>query len=261
MKTKFIILLATSILFCLSWKTLDTHWLKSKQNGYSVLYTSADQRNLKEYNKLIKKGVSSVKTFFNSKFKQPFEVCIHPNRKSLDSTWQKDWKMTDFKSECWMVASGVSTKLDVISPKMWETESCEHQYKETNKTQQLITHELVHVFHGQHNVSPDFSAVDGIDWFVEGLATFASGQCNQKRIDEVKKAINENTIPKQLDTFWTGKYKYGISGSMVMFIDHKYGREKLKSLLSFNKKAEILTTLNITEIDLITEWKDFILNL
>lgn len=257
MKLKFVIPVVASILFCFSWKTLDNPWLKSKQKGYSVLYTSTDEPNLKEYNKLIKNGITSVTTFFNSKFKQPFEVYIHPNRKSLDSTWQKDWNMPDFKSECWMVASGVSTKLDIISPKMWDSESCEHRFTETTKTQQLITHELVHVFHGQYNVSPDFSNVEGIDWFVEGLATFASGQCNKKRIDEVKKAIIENTIPQQLDNFWTGKYKYGISGSMVMFIDHKYGREKLKALLSFNKKTEILDALKTTETNLLAEWKQY----
>lgn len=67
------------------------------------------------------------------------------------------------------------------------------------KTQQLITHELVHVYHGQLNASPDFSNVEGIDWFVEGLATYASGQCDSLRISEIKKAISGNKIPNGLD--------------------------------------------------------------
>ncbi|MFZ4520792.1 MAG: hypothetical protein ACOYNC_03750 [Bacteroidales bacterium] len=50
-------------------------------------------------------------------------------------------------------------------------ESCEHVYSEKLKTQQIITHELVNVYHGQLNAGPDFSDVSGIDWFVEGLAT------------------------------------------------------------------------------------------
>jgi hypothetical protein len=100
-----------------------------------------------------------------------------------------------------MVASGIAAKLDMISPKLWDKQSCEHIYSETTHPQQLITHELVHVYHGQLNVSPDFSNVEGIDWLVEGLATFASGQCDALRIAEVKKAINENKIPKSLDDF------------------------------------------------------------
>src|SRR6187551_2042138 len=113
----------------------------------------------------------TTRQFFKSPFKNRFQLFIHPNRQSLDSSWQKDWNMPAFKSECWMVASGIATRLDVISPRRWDKEACEHVYAETKKTQLLITHELIHVYHGQLNTSPDFSNVDGIDWFVEGLAT------------------------------------------------------------------------------------------
>ena len=106
--------------------------------------------------------------------------------------------MPSFKSECWMVASGIAGKLDMISPKMWDKEACEHSYSETEKVQQLITHELVHVYHAQLNNSPDFSDTEAIDWFVEGLATYASGQCDSSRIKEIKKAIAENKIPGTL---------------------------------------------------------------
>ncbi len=157
-----------------------------------------------------------------------------------------------------MVASGVASKLDMLSPKLWDKEACEHIYSETKKTQQLITHELVHVYHGQLNVSPDFSNVEGIDWFIEGLATFASGQCDSLRIAEVKKANTNNKIPESLANFWTGNIKYGLSGSVVMFIDYKYGRTKLKELLSLNKKTEILSVLKTTELELLNEWKKYI---
>lgn len=160
-----------------------------------------------------------------------------------------------------MVASGVSSRLEVISPKFWDKEACEHVYSETEKTQQLITHELVHVYHGQQNISPDFSNVEGIDWFVEGLATFVSHQCDSFRISEIKKAINEDKIPKDLDSFWTGKIKYGLSGSVVMFIHYKYGGEKLKELLPLSKKIEILSALKTTEAELLGDWKEYIKNL
>lgn len=216
---------------------------------------------MKDYNQLVEYGIKSVKSFFNATYNKEFNIFIHPNRHSLDSSWQQDWNMPEFKSECWMVASGVATKLDVLSPKLWDKEACEHIYSETEKTQQLIAHELVHVFHGQLNVSPDFSNVEGIDWFVEGLATFASGQCDTLRISEVKKAIIGKTIPENLDNFWTGKIKYGLSGSVVMFIDHKYGRIQLKELLPLNKKAQILSVLKTSESELLNEWKQYIQNL
>jgi len=160
-----------------------------------------------------------------------------------------------------MVASGIAGKLDMISPVLWEKEACEHDYSDTTNTQQLISHELVHVYHGQANKSPDFSNVEGIDWFVEGLATFASGQCDSKRIAMVKAAVNAGNVPKSLDNFWIGKLKYGLSGSMVMFIENKYGKTRLTELLPLTKKSEMLSSLQITEPGLLKEWEKYILNL
>ncbi len=252
-----LLLIGFSGIFLSGWKIFEKNWITEKHNGYNLFYASIDKKNIKEYNKLVEIGLISVKTFFNSSYNKGFDIYIHPDRHTIDSTWQKDWNVPEFKSECWMVASGIATKLDMISPKTWDKEACEHTFAETKKTQQLITHELIHVYHGQLNASPDFSNVEGIDWFVEGLATYASGQCDSTRISEIKKAITDDKIPKSLDNFWTGKLKYGLSGSVVMYIDNKYGRVELKGLLTFNKKSDIFSTLNITESALLDEWKKY----
>lgn len=262
MKHNFFLLTVLFLIqFLSSWNTPEKGWKTDKLGIYNLRYTLPDKSNRKEYKILIKNGITSVEAFFHASFVNKFVVYIHPTRQSLDSTWQKDWVMPAFKSECWMVASGVATKLDILSPKLWDKQSCEHIYSETTQTQQLITHELVHVFHGQRNISPNFSNVEGIDWFVEGLATYASGQCDKARIADVKKEIENNKIPKKLDNFWSGKIKYGLSGSVVMFIDHKYGRSKIMELLSINKKSEILVSLQTTEAELLTEWQKYIQNL
>ena len=246
-----------SAIIITGWTAFDKSWIVEKHKGYNLIFTSADTANIKEYNQLIENGINSVETFFNSSYSRTFNIFVHPQRHSLDSAWQKNWNMPDFKSACWMVASGVAFRLDIISPKVWDKEACEHSYSDTKHTQQLITHELVHVYHGQLNASPDFSDVEGIDWFVEGLATYASGQCDSQRIAEIKEAVFENENPNKLDDFWTGKLRYGFSGSIVMFIDRKYGRSKLKELLPFNKKSEILSALDVTETGLLSNWKKY----
>jgi len=238
----------------------DIKWKSEKFPGYQVYYTAADSADIRDYNELIRNGISHVSSFFRSSYKTGFNVFIHPDRHSLDSTWQKAWNMLAYKSECWMVASGVGSGIDLISPKRWKEVACEHDYNETSKTQQLITHELVHVFHGQWNVSPDFSTTEGLDWFVEGLATYASGQCDSVRMAEVRNAVSANQVPQSLDDFWSGRLRYGLSGSVVMFLDHKYGRPRLMELLSFNKKTDILGNLNITESELLHEWILYVLN-
>ena len=241
-------------------KSATTDWIMEDHKTYKLFYTNVDLQNKSEYVTLMDNGMKSVQTFFSDSYKKGFGVYVHPNRQSLDQQWQKDWGMPDFKSECWMVASGVATKLDVISPKNWDEESCEHTYNDKLKTQQLIAHELFHVYHGQLNVSPDFIDVYGIDWFVEGLATYASGQCDDIRIAGIKKLITENKEPKSLDDFWKGNLKYGLSGSVVLYLDKTYGRKKLQELLKFNKKTEILLALKITEKELLGGWKTYLLN-
>jgi hypothetical protein len=247
------------LVLLLSWSGHRAGWESQVLKKYTLYYTCADSANSKEYIKIIDNGIKDVEQFFEYTYKNKFDVYVHPDRSSLDSTWQKDWNMPTFKSECWMVASGTASKLDLISPKAWDRVACEHKYSETKKTQDLIKHELVHVLHGQSNVSPDFANVENIDWFVEGLATYASGQCDTSRIGEIKRAINDKKVPQSLDHFWEGKLKYELSGSVVMYIDHKYGRQKLKELLPFNKKAEILKVLNVTEANLLEGWSDYII--
>jgi len=257
---QLVLLVITPALMLIDWHIPDNYWLTEKHSGYTLIYTSNDHQNIKAYNTLISDGITSVEAFFNSSFNNEFEIYIHPDRHSLDSTWQEEWNLPDFKSECWMVASGVAHRMDIISPIHWDKEACEHIYSETLKTQQLITHELVHVYHGQKNVSPDFSNTEGIDWFVEGLATYASGQCDSLRLFEVKKAVKDSKIPDNLDDFWSGKIKYGLSGSIVMYMDEKYGRAKLKELLPLNKKTEILTMLKTTESEFLEGWGKYVQN-
>ena len=251
----------TLFVLLLSWREHRKGWESIAFEKYTYYYTPADSPNNKEYLEIIDRGIKDVEQFFGATYKNKFDVYVHPGRSSLDSSWQKDWNMPTFKSECWMVASGVASKLDLISPKAWDKAACDHKYAETKKTQDLIKHELVHVLHGQLNSSPDFSNVENIDWFVEGLATYASGQCDTSRIVEIKRAINDKKAPQSLDHFWEGKMKYGLSGSIVMYIDNKYGRGKLKQLLPFNKKTEILQALNITESKLLEDWSNYMMKL
>lgn len=237
----------------------DTLWLRETRKKYRLYYQKVDLKNKDAYQAFFRKGMKSVEDFFHTPFKSRFSIYVHPHRKSLDSTWQKDWKMPGFKSQCGMVANGVGHKLDIISPKRWDKLACEHTYAQTTNTQRLISHELFHVFHGQLNKSPDFRNVQGIDWFIEGFATYAAGQCDQERIAQVKRVIAQDKVPKAgLSKFWTGEARYGLSGLVVKYLDKKYGRNKLKELLKCRTKQEILAQLKITESQLLQEWQRFV---
>jgi hypothetical protein len=232
-------------------------WFEKSEKAYKIFYRDADRDFIRDYNRVFKIGKKDVEGFFSTSFRKPFSIYVHPSRSSLDSTWQKDWSLPEFKSECWMVASGISGRVDLISPIQWKNQSCEHNYDDKAATQKLITHELVHVFHAQVNAGKDFDNLENLDWFVEGLAAYASGQVTKEKIQSVKIAIEEKKIPASLDDFWKGRIRYQLSGSIIQYIDQKWGRKKLKALMTFTKKSEVLANLGITEADLLNAWEEW----
>lgn len=70
-----------------------------------------------------------------------------------------------------------------------------------------------------------------------------------------------NNLVSSLDKFWTEKLKYGLSGSVVMYLDKICTRTKLIQLLKYNKLADLLLSLNITESALLDGWKKYISSL
>ena len=91
---------------------------------------------------------------------------------------------------------------------------------------------------------------------VEGVATFVSGQLDEKRYQRIKKMVSENKNPSTLDDFWKGQEKYGLSGSMIAFIDNKYGRKKLFDLLKQTNKEAALRILAISDTQLLESWRN-----
>jgi hypothetical protein len=198
---------------------------------------------------------SRIETFFGMGFRYKFFVRIHGSRSSFENQLAEDWHEPGFKSECWMVAAGSAPGMDLLSPATWDTAACEHKSTDTATVRKLIQHELVHVYHGQWNKSPDFSETSGLDWFVEGLATYVSGQLDSSRRKQVLDLIRQGKVPVSLDQFWTGNARYGLSGAMTEYIDRTYGRQLFLELLPLTTKDEVLDKLNIKEDHLI---KDFI---
>lgn len=230
-------------------------WNKLSVSGYTIYYTTADDAVAKKLNSCLQSGMDHITRFFNYKFQDTFSVYIFPDRSSLDKQWQKDWSDPAFKSECWMIASGVAHRLDILSPNAWTKEACEHNANDSSEIRQVIWHELVHVFHGQHNPDHTFSYIEKLDWLVEGVATYVSGQLDEKRHQPVRQMIMDNKTPASLDEFWKGSNKYGLSGSMVAFIDKKYGRKKLFELLKDTSKQNVLKDLAISEEQLLSGWQ------
>ncbi|HET9746174.1 MAG TPA: hypothetical protein VFP97_10715 [Chitinophagaceae bacterium] len=233
-------------------------WKKLSESGYTIYYTAVDSNEVKSIGVNLKSGIEHIASFFNHKFQDTFKVYVFPDRSSLDGQWRRDWNDPTFKSECWMIASGIAHRLDILSPNSWKKEACDHNASDTAEIKEVIWHELVHVFHGQHNPDHTFSYIEKLDWLVEGVATYVSGQLDDKRIQPVRQMIIDNKIPSSLDDLWKGQNKYGLSGSLVAFIDRKYGRQKVFELLNHVNKQNALKNLAISENQLLSDWKSSI---
>jgi hypothetical protein len=201
----------------------------------------------------IQQGRQKVEKFFGQPFKGAFEIEIYADRAAFDEYFRKRWKVP--KTEAWMVASGVGDRLIILSPRVWKTQAVEHDPANAAHIRELVTHELVHVYHGQHNPRPDFDGMDDCGWFVEGLAVYVSGQLEASHRTDAREAIKAGKAPAKLADAWSGRYRYGVCGSMVEFVDKRYGRNVTKELLVVVSNEEALKRLGMTESEFLEAWK------
>jgi hypothetical protein len=206
---------------------------------------------------LVTSGIARVENYFDAKFTAAFDVQLFSTRQELDAYWGRLWGVPSFESSCWMVASGQEDTLVLLTPGAWDEFACEHDPRNAGHAANLITHELVHVFHDQANSVYAFEGMDPLGWFVEGLAAYVSGQLDTGELAPAIDAIRTNNVPTSLATAWSGKYRYGVCGSIVQFIDRVKGRDTIKQLLAATSETDALNTLGWSEIELLTMWQEW----
>lgn len=257
MKSKLLFLLLLTALFACYQKRAIKSILISPEK--IKLFCNGEICQNNAIQKYVLKGVIQVESFFNHKFQNEFEVKIFSERKYLDDYWRKRWKMPEFSSECWMVASGDTHEIAILDTTSWKTQACEHDALDKLHVQNLITHELVHVFHEQFKKTK-FSSAEGINWLIEGLATYCSGQLTQKKFDELCTLVKSRTAVDSLKNAHSGKHRYTISGTFVEYIDNMFGRKKIFELLKVSDEKSVLQVLNKTESSFIEDWSSFVEN-
>lgn len=205
-------------------------------------------------------GMEKIKAFFGMPLARRVEVRVFPDRAALTAFWRSSWGVPDLQSECWQVASGTASTLALLSPRVWKTEACEHDPEDSLSAKLLVLHELIHVFHGQRNPRPGFEGMDDLSWFVEGLAAYASGQLDLIHAGAARSAIDAGAGPSALATAWSGKYRYGVAGSLVKYLDRTYGRATLIALLPAGTEEDVLRTLGVGEESLLRSWRAWVLS-
>jgi hypothetical protein len=214
--------------------------------------TEADMR---EITPRIERGMDRVASFFGAPFRSPFAVHLFRARSDLDDFWRRAWNEPSFTSECWMVGSGTERRFVLLVPAAWAREACDHDPDDEVHVQNLITHELVHVYHDQHNPAESFDGLEPLSWYVEGLATYVSGQLDERGRLTALDAIRASAAPTSLERAWQGKYRYGVCGSLVKYLDARGGRSLLTRLLRVTTPAEVHEATGMDEAQLLTGWR------
>lgn len=182
----------------------------------------------------------------------PVQVTLAATRAEFDATFPPEWGVPG--TECWMVAWGVADRMAVLAPGAWATQACEHDAADAGHVQRLLAHELVHVLHGQHNGHPDFTGLDDIGWFVEGLGVLASGQLDAEHAGRARQALAEGRGPRDLAGAWSGPYRYATCGSLVRFWSGRAGPDGLARGLSATGNAELLAATGLDEPAFLDAW-------
>jgi hypothetical protein len=196
--------------------------------------------------------------FFGAPFRDSVVVQVVPDRAVFDAALKAMWGMPS--TQCWMVAAAGATRLVVLSPDAWASQACEHDAGDAEHVRGIIAHELVHAYHGQRNPSDDFAGMDDMGWFVEGLAVLASEQLRLSHAGDAEAAIAAGAAPRRLADGWSGRYRYGVAGSMVAYIDRRWGRGTIVRLLGATTNDEALAILGTSEADFLSGWRRWVEN-
>lgn len=233
-------------------------WKEFSGRGFSVVYPEGFRGDARAVARLVSKGAAHVAAHFGRPFVHSFTVRLFEDRGSMTEYWRQAWSIPDLQPECWMVASGTASTLALLSPSDWSKEACDHDPSDAAATQQLITHELVHVYHGQINPDPEFDSAEEMGWFVEGLAVAVSGQLDGPRLDRARRAVAEGKGPRRLADAWSGPDRYGIAGSLVSWLEKTRGREAVLEMMRCTSTQQILALAGSGEQELLAAWREWL---
>jgi hypothetical protein len=182
---------------------------------------------------------------------------VFPGRAGFDAALREAWGIP--QTACWMVGAADDHHLYLLSPAVWDSEACEHDADDATHRRLLVTHEAVHVYHGQVNPSDDVGLLEDVGWFVEGLATYVSGQLETSHAGRAEEALAARAGPNRLADAWSGAYRYGVAGSLAAFVDQRWGRDTLIAALEITSQDAFLGLLNMAdEEEFLAAWQAWV---
>ncbi|MCA9676532.1 MAG: hypothetical protein KC464_15980 [Myxococcales bacterium] len=210
----------------------------------------------------VEAGIARIEEFFGAPFARPFTVAVAADRAALDAHWGARWHRPDLRTECWMVGMGMGDELSLLSPARWGDQACEHDPVDAAARASLIAHELVHTYHAQRNpaldTDDDGEGFAALAWLVEGVATYVSSQLDDGHLASARQVLDAGAGPTSLAEAHAGRYRYGVSGSLVAYVDATWSRAAVVDLLAVRSPDEVLARLGVDEATLLEGWRAWV---
>jgi hypothetical protein len=230
-------------------------WLTVTSGGLPIHAVRADSGLGPLVADAIRNGERLATTFFAGASMQPYTIEIYPDRAGLIAHWRVVREFSWPQSPCWLIASAWATELDLLSPRVWSRDACGHDGNDTTHIRNVLAHEVVHVIHGQLGQHATLSTMLSAQWLTEGLAVYITGVLETEYAGVVQARLAAGFAPSTLAEVWNEPANYPLSGSIVRYIDRRYGRTVLRDLLSARSTTEVLTRLGVGEAELLTAWR------
>jgi hypothetical protein len=230
-------------------------WVTFTASGSTIRAVRADADLVPLVAGAISDGEDLATRFFAVGPLQPFTIAIYPDRSSLTDHWRAAWQFPSFQAQCWMIAAAWATELDLLSPRVWQRDACGHDAGNQAHIRNVLAHEVVHILHAQRGQHPTLGSLQNVQWFFEGLAVYVSGMLDVDYAGAAAARLNAGFAPLTLADVWNDQANYPLSGSIVRYIDRRFGRAALRDLLDAGSTATILARLGIGEAELLSAWR------
>jgi hypothetical protein len=230
-------------------------WTTFTESGFTIRAVRADAGLVPLVGAAIRDGERLATGFFSAPPLQPYSIAIYPDRSTLTDHWRTAWQFPAFQAQCWMIAAAWADELNLLSTRAWARDACGHDPGNQTHIRNVLAHEVVHVLHSQLGQHPNLASTLDVQWFFEGLAVYVSGMLDVDYAGIVQGRLSAGYAPRTLAEVWNDPGNYPLSGSIVRYIDRRFGRAAVRDLLNARSTATILGRLGIGEAELLSGWR------
>ena len=212
-------------------------YFQDMQN-FTYTYYQEDEP-IKEINNKLQNYYEKILEKYGVQINRPIEIVIYPD---IDSFHQGAKIPVENRSPGIVGSAVSSNKIAFVSPL---NPGPVHNYQSIMK---IAVHELVHIMTNKLNRNVPV-------WLKEGVSLYEARQQNKSYLNQLIKNDKIPSINKLEQNFYSN-YGYTVSGTIVEYIVHNHGYEKLIRLIKSPKNFKGI--FGLTKDDFFSNWKGYL---